>query len=248
MSNFPCSLSRNITSHSMENLAFRSLLRWKMIILPILASSLVQFLFKKVWRMYFLSLGVKGLTISDPSSHWIGCSIPWGLLCCSRAKNNHDQEQLLAKMLALSLDIPSTVLALIQKWRFHQISMGKNHTTKYTHLTSSTNLHFHQTISRGFWIVPLHQRPPGTHPETQIISCMNRGGMAAVNKAFRNSSGKVRQNNMITNKDISQTSKSDSTCCTFSTKRIQFPETIEFSNKSLFFTAALFAVQNIVLL
>ena len=36
ISNFPCSLTRNIISHSMENLAFRSLLRWKMIILPIL--------------------------------------------------------------------------------------------------------------------------------------------------------------------------------------------------------------------
>ena len=28
MSNFPCSLTRNIASHSMENLAFHSLLRW----------------------------------------------------------------------------------------------------------------------------------------------------------------------------------------------------------------------------
>ena len=29
MSNFPCSLTRNTTSHSVENLAFHSLLRWK---------------------------------------------------------------------------------------------------------------------------------------------------------------------------------------------------------------------------
>ena len=32
--NFPCSLSRNITSHSMKNLDFHRSLRWKMIILP----------------------------------------------------------------------------------------------------------------------------------------------------------------------------------------------------------------------
>ena len=35
-SNFPCSLTRNIRPHSMENLAGHSLLRWKMVILPIL--------------------------------------------------------------------------------------------------------------------------------------------------------------------------------------------------------------------
>ena len=41
-SNFSCSLSRNITSHSMENVAFPSLLRWKMIILPILTTLLIH--------------------------------------------------------------------------------------------------------------------------------------------------------------------------------------------------------------
>ena len=45
MSNFPRCLTRNITSHSMKNLAFRSLLRLKMIILGILIA---------------LNLGVKG--------------------------------------------------------------------------------------------------------------------------------------------------------------------------------------------
>ena len=39
MSNFPCSLTRNITSHSMKNLAFHCLLRWKMIALQILTTS-----------------------------------------------------------------------------------------------------------------------------------------------------------------------------------------------------------------
>ena len=36
MSNFPYSLTRNIISHSMKNLAFHSTFRWNMIILPIL--------------------------------------------------------------------------------------------------------------------------------------------------------------------------------------------------------------------
>ena len=44
MSTFPCSLTRlTITSPSMKNLAFHSLPRWKMIILPLLATSLIQF-------------------------------------------------------------------------------------------------------------------------------------------------------------------------------------------------------------
>ena len=42
ISNFPCSLTRNITSHSMENLTFHSLLRWKMIILPTLITKLTH--------------------------------------------------------------------------------------------------------------------------------------------------------------------------------------------------------------
>ena len=43
MSNFSCSLTRNITSHSMENLAFHSLLRLKNEVVPILTTSLVHF-------------------------------------------------------------------------------------------------------------------------------------------------------------------------------------------------------------
>ena len=42
-SKFPCSLTRNITSHSMENLTFQSVLRWKMIILPIFTTWLIYF-------------------------------------------------------------------------------------------------------------------------------------------------------------------------------------------------------------
>ena len=48
MSKFPCSLTRNMTSHSMENLTFHSLLRWKVIILQILATSLIQSLFERL--------------------------------------------------------------------------------------------------------------------------------------------------------------------------------------------------------
>ena len=54
-SNFPCSLTRNMTSHSMKNLAFHSLLRWKMVVLPILTTSLIYFSFK-LRRMYSLNL------------------------------------------------------------------------------------------------------------------------------------------------------------------------------------------------
>ena len=62
ISNFSCSLTRNITSHSMENSAFYSLLRWKMIITPILTTSLINtFSLWEVGRMYSSNLGVKGL-------------------------------------------------------------------------------------------------------------------------------------------------------------------------------------------
>ena len=68
ISNFPCSLTRDITSHSMKNLAFHSLLRWKVITLPILTTSLIHLSLKafqreRVWRMSFLNLGVKGFNL-----------------------------------------------------------------------------------------------------------------------------------------------------------------------------------------
>ena len=46
MSNSPSSPTRNTKSRSKENLAFHSLLRWKMIIIQILATSLMHFLLK----------------------------------------------------------------------------------------------------------------------------------------------------------------------------------------------------------
>ena len=45
---FPCSLTINITSYSMENVAFHSLQRWKMIILLIPTVSLIHFFGSKV--------------------------------------------------------------------------------------------------------------------------------------------------------------------------------------------------------
>ena len=42
ISNFSCSLTINITSHSMKKLAFHSLLRWQGIILPILTTSRIH--------------------------------------------------------------------------------------------------------------------------------------------------------------------------------------------------------------
>ena len=55
-SNFSGSLTRNITSHSMENLAFHSFLRLKMIILPILTISLIH-LSLKGWENVLFELG-----------------------------------------------------------------------------------------------------------------------------------------------------------------------------------------------
>ena len=57
MSNLSCSLTNNSTSPSMKNLAFHSLLRWKMIALPILTTSLIHFLFKRLGECTFWELG-----------------------------------------------------------------------------------------------------------------------------------------------------------------------------------------------
>ena len=80
ISNFPCSFTRNITSHSMKDLAFHSWLRWKMIILPILTTSLIHFLLKRLGECTCLNLvggmissremdGASG-TFSCQSSAW----------------------------------------------------------------------------------------------------------------------------------------------------------------------------------
>ena len=58
MSNFPCSVTRNITSHSVKNVAFHRLFRWKMIILLILTTSLVL-LHKRLPENVLSELGSK---------------------------------------------------------------------------------------------------------------------------------------------------------------------------------------------
>ena len=64
--NFSCGFTRSITSHSMENLAFHRLLIWKMIILPILPTSLIHFLSNRLGEC-------KG-RFKSISSIWSECS------------------------------------------------------------------------------------------------------------------------------------------------------------------------------
>ena len=56
ISNFPCSLTRNIASPSMKNLAFHSLHVWQMITLPLLTTSLIHFSLKG-WENALFELG-----------------------------------------------------------------------------------------------------------------------------------------------------------------------------------------------
>ena len=67
--NFPSILTRNITSHSIMSLAFHSLLSWKLIILPILTTSLSQ-----VWENVLFELGSDRVSTHPTLS---------GLLCLS---------------------------------------------------------------------------------------------------------------------------------------------------------------------
>ena len=60
MSKFPSSPTRNITSHSKESLAFHSLLRWKMIVIQILATSLIHFLSNRLGESTFWAQEWKG--------------------------------------------------------------------------------------------------------------------------------------------------------------------------------------------
>ena len=77
-SNFPSSPTRNITSHSKENLGFHTLLRWKMIIIQILAISLMHFLFKRLgewtfWAQAALIIDISFQVFSENLSHrWEG--------------------------------------------------------------------------------------------------------------------------------------------------------------------------------
>ena len=64
----PCSLTINITSHSMENLAFHSFLSWKTIRLPILTTSLIH------WSYFLLLLNWLILSLAFFSASWHGWS------------------------------------------------------------------------------------------------------------------------------------------------------------------------------
>ena len=68
VSNFPCSLTRNITSHSMKDLAFQSLLRWKMVILPILTcSARLHFSWKVLELRSEMARDAKHATRTEPA-------------------------------------------------------------------------------------------------------------------------------------------------------------------------------------
>ena len=70
ISNFPCSLTRNITSPSIKNLTFHSPLKGKMVILP----------FRTQGWVYVLNLGGRQLNTEDVEmTHDIGFSKKWSL-------------------------------------------------------------------------------------------------------------------------------------------------------------------------
>ena len=58
--NSPAASQEIMTSHSMENLTFHSLLRWKVIILQILTTSLIQLLFERLGEYTFWAQEWKG--------------------------------------------------------------------------------------------------------------------------------------------------------------------------------------------
>ena len=57
---FSCSLTSNITQHSMKNLAFHSFLRWKMIVLPILTTSCIHLSLRRLGECTFWTWEWKG--------------------------------------------------------------------------------------------------------------------------------------------------------------------------------------------
>ena len=70
MSNFSCSLTRNITPHSMKNLAVHSLLSWQIIILPILTTSLIRFSFEGLGECSFRTWEWKGSAGTGAIQKW----------------------------------------------------------------------------------------------------------------------------------------------------------------------------------
>ena len=60
ISNFSCSLTKYTTSHSLENVAFHSLLIWEMIILPILTTSYIRYSLGRLGECTFWTWEWKG--------------------------------------------------------------------------------------------------------------------------------------------------------------------------------------------
>ena len=79
--------SPEILSHSMENLAFHSSIRWKMIILPILTMSLIHFSYKRLGECTLWTYGSARVNpfrsrvqeVHCPTSYWemgkVGCIV-----------------------------------------------------------------------------------------------------------------------------------------------------------------------------
>ena len=79
ISNFSCSSSRSIASHSGKDLAFHSLLRWKFIdILPILPTSVIHFFLKRLGECTFRSVSVSNARArSWVRGRWTRCARNW---------------------------------------------------------------------------------------------------------------------------------------------------------------------------
>ena len=107
ISNSPCSLTRNITSHSTKNLAFHSLLRWKMIILPILTMSLITFIFNKKFGECWYSVWEQ----NSPSPEWSPAGLFSQVCACS----------IFPTRVVLGLRVPLTswwwMASSISRWR-----------------------------------------------------------------------------------------------------------------------------------
>ena len=85
ISNFSRSLTTNITSHSMENVAFHSLLRWKMIVLSTLTTLSYTVLFTRLGECRFWAWEWKGykgpkeptLILVNLNPSWFMVTITW---------------------------------------------------------------------------------------------------------------------------------------------------------------------------
>ena len=82
ISNFSCSLTRKISPHSMEKLVFHSLLKWKMVITPILTASLIH-LFSRGWENVLFDKDVTAETETSILNcvHWSAMSesVSWNM-------------------------------------------------------------------------------------------------------------------------------------------------------------------------